>query len=137
MSCIGLTILIFIVGILIAGVGFYIYDNVGIFEYIKEKIGLIILIIGTFIGIISFSILLGLLAMNLLLPVTEREFKVEYNSVKEMQTLSTDLRDASYTKELLEINKKINEAREFCNDPFWGCINSKEIASYELLEKER
>lgn len=136
MSCIGLTILILIVGILIAGLGFYIYDNAGIFEDIKEKIGLIILIIGSFIGIISFSILLGLISMNLLLPVTEREFKVEYNSVKEMQTLSTDLRDASYTKELLEINKKINEAREFCNDPFWGCINSKEIASYELLEKE-
>lgn len=137
MSCIGLTILILIVGILIAGLGFYIYDNAGIFEDIKEKIGLIILIIGSFIGIISFSILLGLISMNLLLPVTEREFKVEYNSVKEMQTLSTDLRDASYTKELLEINKKINEAREFCNDPFWGCINSKEIASYDLLDKER
>lgn len=137
MSCIGLTILILIVGILIAGLGFYIYDNSGIFEDIKEKIGLIILIIGSFIGIISFSILLGLISINLLLPVTEREFKVEYNSVKEMQTLSTDLRDASYTKELLEVNKKINEAREFCNDPFWGCINSKEIASYDLLEKER
>lgn len=136
MSCIGLTILIFIVGLLISGLGHYIYDNAGIFEDIKEKIGLIILIIGVFIGIVSFSILLGLISMNLLLPVTEREFKVEYNSVKEMQTLSTDLRDASYTKELLEINKKINEAREFCNDPFWGCINSKEIASYDLLEKE-
>ena len=136
MSCIGLTILIFIVGLLIAGLGKYIYDNSGIFEYIKEKIGLIILIIGSFIVIISFSILLCLIPINLLLPVKEREFKVDYNSVKEMQTLSTDLRDASYTKELLKINKKINEAREFCNDPFWGCINSKEIANYELLTKE-
>ena len=35
------------------------------------------------------------------------------------------------------VNKKINEAREFCNDPFWGCINSKEIASYDILEKEK
>ena len=137
MSCIGLTILIFIVGLLIAGLGFYIYDNAGIFEDIKENIGFIILIIGAFITILSFVILLILLSLNLLLPVTEREFKVEYNSVKEMQTLSTDLRDASYTKELLEINKKINKAREFCNDPFWGCINSKEIASYDLLEKEK
>ena len=137
MSCIGLTILIFIIGLLIGGLGFYIYDNTGIFEDIKEKIGFIILIIGSFITIISFVILVILISINLSLPVTEREFKVEYNSVKEMQTLSTDLRDASYTKELLEINKKINEAREFCNDPFWGCISSKEIASYDLLEKER
>ena len=52
-----------------------------------EKIGLIILIIGVFIGIISFLILLGLLSINLLLPVTEREFKVEYKSVKEMQNV--------------------------------------------------
>ena len=49
--------------------------------------------------------------------------------------MSTDLRDASYTKELLEINKEINNAREYCNDPFFGCINSKEIANYELLDK--
>lgn len=137
MSCIGLAILIFIVGILIASLGFYIYNTCSIFDDIREIIGSIILIIGTGIVIISFVILVILLSINLLLPVTEREFKAEYNSVKEMQTLSTDLRDASYTKELLEINKKINEAREFCNDPFWGCINSKEIASYDLLEKER
>ena len=57
MSCIGLTILIFIIGLLIAGLGFYIYDNTGIFEDIKEKIGFIILIIGSFITIISFVIL--------------------------------------------------------------------------------
>lgn len=134
MSCIGLTALISIIGIVLLFLGFYLFDNAW-YGSIKEKIGEIIGIIGGLIGIISVSFLIYFISLNISLPVQERDFKVKYNSVKEMKTLSTDLRDASYTKELLEINKEINNAREYCNDPFFGCINSKEIANYELLDK--
>lgn len=135
MSCIGLTALISIIGIFLFILGFYLFDNAW-YESIKEKIGELIGIIFGIISIISVSFLIYFISLNISLPLKERDFKVKYNSVKEMKTLSTDLRDASYTKELLEINKEINNAREYCNDPFFGCINSEEIANYELLNKE-
>ena len=134
MSCIGLTALISAIGIFLFVLGFYLFNNAW-YGTIKEKIGEIVIIVGGLIGIISVSLLILVISLNISLPVQERDFKVKYNSVKEMKTLSTDLRDASYTKELLEINKEINKAREYCNDPFFGCINSKEIANYELLDK--
>ncbi len=136
MSCIGLTALISTIGIVLLFLGFYLFNN-ALYGSIIEITGEIIIIISGFISIISVSLLILVISLNISLPVKERDFKVKYNSVKEMKTLSTDLRDASYTKELLEINKEINNAREYCNDPFFGCINSKEIANYELLDKER
>jgi cytochrome c biogenesis protein CcdA len=134
MSVIGFCLLMTIVFIILGIIGYRIQDN---FYGIVEIIGMVIMSISIFFGATFFGLTIFTGYKNITMPVEERNFKVEYETVKQMQTSSSDLRDATYTEKLLKINQKINEAREYCNDPFWGCINSKEIASYELLEKER
>lgn len=128
--CLLMTIVFIIVGI----IGFKMFDS--IYYDIFEKIGVVIIIISLIFGSLFFVFTIATGFKAIMLPVEERDFKVEYETVKQMQTSPTDLRDATYTEKLLKVNQKINEAREYCNDPFWGCINSKEIASYELLDKE-
>lgn len=133
MNVIVLCLLVTIIFIILRIIGYKIQDN---FCGIGEMIGILIVVISIFFGSLFFVFTILTCSKGIMLPVEERDFKVEYETVKQMQTSPTDLRDATYTEKLLKVNQKINEAREYCNDPFWGCINSKEIASYELLGKE-
>ena len=134
MNVIVLCLLVTIIFIILGLIGFKIFDSV--YYNIFETLGVLIITISLIFGSLFFVFTIATGFKAVMLSVEERDFKVEYETVKQMQTSSSDLRDATYTEKLLKINQKINEAREYCNDPFWGCINSKEIASYELLDKE-
>ena len=68
-------------------------------------------------------------------PIEYKNFKIEYDVVKETITSPEDIRDTNYTKKLIEINTKIKTNREYKDSMWCGIFFNKKIADLELLQK--
>ena len=68
--------------------------------------------------------------------VTYKRFIAEYNTIKEISTSKEDLRDATYTNRIIDINEQINTCREFKDSLWVGIYQNKKICNAELLTKK-
>ena len=73
--------------------------------------------------------------MIILKPINYKNFKIQYDTITEMQTAKNDIRDAEYTKNLIEINNEIKTNREYINSKWVGIFYNKKIAEMEILNK--
>ena len=126
MVLLGITILIVIIGILciIKGnhCGYWDGDN-------WILLGAIILV---FSGIFS----IGELVFLSLKPVDYKNFKIKYDTIKETITSKDDIRDATFTNQLIEINQTIRSCNEYKDSIWVGIFQNKKICEMELLKKE-
>ena len=111
-------------------------------------IGIILILSGIIVSIcddsdegIPFSILGVVWLMVSLMPIfmkdyDYKDFKIKYDNIKEIYTSKDDIRDATFTQNILEINEKIRECREYKDDIFYGIYQIKRICNLELLEKK-
>lgn len=118
-----LSILLFILSILFIYIGNDDWDKEWLLYF---GIGLIIIMIISLI--IEFTMLISK-------PIEYKNFKIEYDVVKESITSSEDIRDTNYTQKLIEINTKIKANKEYKNDLWIGIFFNKKIADLELLQK--
>ena len=81
---------------------------------------------------ISLIIMLTDLAFK---PLEYKEFRIQYDTIKQMSTYSDDIRDTNYTLKIIEINTKINRERAYIDSNWIGILMNKKIADLELLEK--
>lgn len=72
----------------------------------------------------------------ILKPVDYKNFKAQYEVIKEMTTESDDLRDINYTEKIIEINTEIRANRELKDSFMVGVFYNKDIAELELLSKD-
>ena len=75
------------------------------------------------------------ITLILVKPINYRDFKIEYDTVKQITTSFEDIRDTNYTMKLIEINQKINLHRAYIDSKWIGIFFNKKIAELELLEK--
>lgn len=117
-------ILIISILLLLIGIGLL------IFSYdLGEILGACLLGTG---GIMIFFVIIILIIK----PIFYNQFKAKYETMQMLQTNSEDIRDASYTNKIIEINTEIKTNRNNV-DNFWnGILYSKKIADMELLNKE-
>ena len=90
--------------------------------------GIVLIIIMIMSLIIEFTILISK-------PIEYKNFKIEYDVVKETITSSEDMRDTNYTQKLIEINTRIKANREYKDSIWCGIFFNKKIADLELLQK--
>ena len=68
-------------------------------------------------------------------PLDYKNFKIEYETIKQTITTSQDIRDTNYTQKIIEINTEINVNKEFSDNQWVGVFYNKQIAELELLNK--
>ena len=94
--------------------------------------------------ILGLSILVAGIAATMLLfemiflafkPYEYIRFETKYNTLKEIETSDKDVRDATFTKELIDINYEINETRKMKDNEWIGVFYIDKIAEFELLKK--
>ena len=95
----------------------------------------IFLIIGAILLMVTSMALLIEIPIIILKPINYKNFKIQYETVTEMQTSKNDIRDAEYTKNLIEINNEIKTNREYINSKWVGIFYNKKIAEMEILNK--
>lgn len=93
------------------------------------------LIIGFILLVVTSIALLIEIPTIMLKPINYKNFKIQYETVTEMQTSKNDIRDAEYTKNLIEINNEIKTNREYINSKWVGIFYNKKIAEMEILNK--
>ena len=80
--------------------------------------------------------LVVMILVLLLKPVEYTDFKIKYETTKNMITNKDDIRDAAFTNNLLEINEDILTCRAYINSNWVGIFQNKNICDTELLSKE-
>lgn len=118
-----LSILLFILSIVFIYIGNDDWDKEWLLYF---GIGLIMIM--SISLIIEFTMLISK-------PIVYKNFKIEYDVVKETITSSEDIRDTNYTQKLIEINTKIKTNREYKDSIWCGIFFNKKIADLELLQK--
>ena len=68
-------------------------------------------------------------------PLDYKNFKIEYETIKETVTSSKDMRDTNYTQKLIEINTEISTNKAFADSQWVGVFYNKQIAELEPLKK--
>lgn len=66
----------------------------------------------------------------------EKDFALRYELIKTTITSSDDVRDATYTDKVLEINEEILKNRYRSKSKWRGIYYSKKIGTYELITYE-
>lgn len=95
----------------------------------------VFLIIGAILITATSTVLLCEIIIIISKPIDYKDFKIQYETITEMQTSKNDIRDAEYTKNLIEINNKIKTNREYINSKWVGIFYNKKIAEMEILNK--
>ena len=93
-----------------------------------EPIAIILCTICTIDIIVSTIILI-------MKPISYKNFKIKYDTLKDTITSSDDIRDATFTKDLIEVNTEINKCRAYIDSKWIGIFFNKEMCELELLEK--
>ena len=119
-----LLLIITILAVILGGMGLYYEDHDAL---LLPSIALLV------IGMIFLIIEVICLAAK---PITYKEFKIEYNIVKEQITSKDDVRDATFTQNIIKINQKIMSCREYIDDIWLGIYEDKKICDMELLKKD-
>jgi len=118
-------IILGILGIaLIVGIAVVVYGNV----YADWYVGTILITLSSIFIVICCAIIL-------LKPISYKKFKVKYDTIKETITYSDDIRDATFTNKIIEINEEILYCREFKDSLTIGIFQNKNICELELLSK--
>ena len=68
-------------------------------------------------------------------PIVYKNFKIKYEVVKEQITSKDDVRDATFTQNIIEINQEIMHCREYIDNAWIGIYENKKICDMELLKK--
>ena len=84
------------------------------------------------VSVISLIIMIFSLIFK---PVEYKNFKIEYDTIKQMETCSEDIRDTNYTLKIIELNTEINRNRAYLDSEWIGIFMNKKIADLELLKK--
>lgn len=92
--------------------------------------------VGIVISFVSGLLLIIALIALLTKPITYKNFKIEYDTIKETMTYKDDIRDATYTQNIININKQIRRCREYKDSNWLGIFQIEGICNAELLEKE-
>lgn len=95
----------------------------------------VFLIIGAILITATSTVLLCEIIIIIIKPIAYKDFKIQYETITEIQTSKNDIRDAEYTKNLIEINNKIKTNREYINSKWVGIFYNKKIAEMEILNK--
>lgn len=95
----------------------------------------VFLIIGAILITATSTVLLCEIIIIISKPIDYKDFKIQYETITEMQTSKNDIRDAEYTKNLIEINNEIKTNREYINSKWVGIFYNKKIAEMEILNK--
>ena len=93
-----------------------------------EPIGILLCAICTIGTIVSTIILI-------MKPISYKNFKIRYDTLKATITSSDDVRDATFTKDLIEVNTEINKCRAYIDSKWIGIFFNKEMCELELLGK--
>ena len=93
-------------------------------------------ITGAMILMFSVPFLTAELMFLFLKPLTYKNFKIKYDTIKEIITSKDDVRDATFTNQIIEINKEIKTCNEFKNSNWIGIFQNEQICESELLTKE-
>lgn len=123
MGVIIIEIILFIIGIILCIWGSNVFDGIG-----RLIIGIALV---AFIGLALFLELI----VVLLKPLDYKNFKIEYETIKQTITTSQDIRDTNYTQKMIEINTEINVNKEFSDNQWVGIFYSKQIGELEILKK--
>lgn len=123
MGVIIIEIILFIIGIILCIWGSNVFDGVG-----RLIIGMALV---AFIGLALFVELIVILFK----PLDYKNFKIEYETIKQTITTSQDIRDTNYTQKMIEINTEINVNKEFSDNQWVGIFYSKQIGELEMLKK--
>lgn len=124
MIFLGITILGIIVGIFGVIIGLQSgYDREGLC-----LLGICCLVLSTIFILVEMVLILNK-------PFEYKTFKVKYDTIKETITFKDDIRDATFTNQIIEINSKIRSCNEF-KDSYWvGIFQNKRICELPLLNK--
>lgn len=95
----------------------------------------VFLIIGVILLMVTSIALLCEIGVIISKPIDYKNFKIQYDTITEMQTSKNDIRDAEYTKNLIEINNEIKTNREYINSKWVGIFYNKKIAEMKILNK--
>lgn len=95
----------------------------------------VFLIIGVILLMVASIALLCEIGVIISKPIDYKNFKIQYDTITEMQTSKNDIRDAEYTKNLIEINNEIKTNREYINSKWVGIFYNKKIAEMKILNK--
>ncbi len=123
MGVIIIEIILFVIGIILCIWGSNDFDGVG-----RLIIGMTLV---AFIGLALFVEFIVIL----LKPLDYKNFKIEYETIKQTITTSQDIRDTNYTQKIIEINTEINVNKEFSDNQWVGIFYSKQIGELEILKK--
>ncbi len=125
MILLGITILIVIIGILCIIKG----NNCGFFDADSWiLVGILILVFSGIFLTIEMAILLSK-------PLDYKSFKIKYDTIKETITSKDDIRDATYTNQIIEINQQIRSCNEFKDSKWVGIFQNEKICELQLLTK--
>ena len=125
MIILGITILGIIVGIFGVIIGLQSgYDGEGLCFF-----GGVCLVLATIFILIEIVLILNK-------PFEYKTFKVKYDTIKETITFKDDIRDATFTNQIIEINSKIRSCNEFKDNQWIGIFQNKRICDLPLLNKD-
>lgn len=117
-----------ILAIILGGIGLYYSTNSWEDHDIFMGFSILLLIL----GIIFITIEIAYLTAK---PIVYKNFKIKYEIVKEQITSKDDVRDATFTQNIIEINQKIMQCREYIDNIWLGIYENKKICDMELLKK--
>ena len=117
--------------ILIIGIILFIIGIIGLNKGFDDWLEIVGIGGSIFGGIMLFAAIVFLINK----PYKYKTFKIEYETIKKMATSKSDIRDATFTNRLIEVNKEINYCREFKNNIWIGIYQNKKICEMKLLKK--
>ena len=126
MIILGITILIIIIGILCIVKG----DHCDCWD------GDDWILSGAIILTLSGMVLIVELMLLLLKQLDYKNFKIKYDTIKETITSKDDIRDATFTSQLIEINQRIKSCNEYKNSTWVGIFQNEKICKTKPLKKE-
>ena len=118
--------------ILIISIILFILGIIGLYKGFDDWLE----IIGIFGSVFGGLLLVAVIVFLINKPYKYRTFKIEYETIKQMTTSKSDIRDATFTNRLIEVNKEINYCREFKDSIWIGIFQNKKICEMKLLNKE-
>ena len=92
-------------------------------------LGIVCLLLAT----IFFSVEMVLILSK---PFEYKTFKIKYDTIKDTITFKDDIRDATFTNQIIEINSKIRSCNEFKDSQWIGIFQNKRICDLPLLNKD-
>ena len=101
-------------------------------DWYSETLPIISGIIGT-LAITALIIEIGILISK---PFNYKAFKIKYNVLKEQTTSKDDIRDATFTQNIIEINEEIIWCREYKDSIWIGLYQNEKICNTKLLKKD-